>query len=91
MGSLAGLLIGLIGSAPSRMLASLGMGFISFAAYAAVGDLLISNIQASWSNIGTDVLAYLNLAGFGTGFGIILGCVVTRLSLTQLSSLGKLS
>jgi len=90
MGSLASLLIGLIASAPSKILASLGMGFISFAAYAAVGDLLITQAQNAWSNMGVNVIAYLSLAGFGTGIGIVLGCIVTRLSLTQLSTLGKL-
>ena len=90
MGNLSSLLIGLIASAPSKILASLGMGFISFAAYAAVGDLLISQIQSSWSGMGTDIISYLSLAGFGTGIGVILGCIVTRLSLTQLSTLGKL-
>jgi len=91
MGSLKTLLSKFIGGLGSRVLASLGIGFISFAGYAAVTNSLISAMQSSWGGITGDVLSYLTLAGFPTGFGIILGCIVTRTSLGALSSLGKLT
>jgi len=91
MGSLAALLGTFASSLGSRVLVSLGLGFISFASYSAAANLIISNVQANWSGIGSDVLAYLSLAGFPTGFGMILGAVVMRLSLTQLTTIGKIS
>lgn len=91
MGSLGALLSSLIISAPSRMLAALGMGFVSYAGYALIVDQLIVTIQSNWSNIGVDIISFMTLAGFTTGFGIILGCVVTRLALTQIQSLAKIS
>lgn len=91
MGSLGALLGSFATSLAPKMLVSLGLGFVSFAAYASAADLIISTIQNNWSGIGSDVLSYLSLAGFPQGFGIILGSIVMRLSLTQLSSIGKLS
>jgi len=77
-------------SLPSRILAALGMGFVSYAGYAFVTNGLIDSAVLSWSGLPSDILSYFSLAGFPTGLGIILGCVVTRLSLTQLSNLAKI-
>ena len=78
-------------SLPSRILASLGMGFISYAGYSVVGTQIISQVTANFNSIAGQSLAYLSLAGFGTGFGLILGAVVMRLSLSAFTTLGKLT
>jgi len=83
--------VGLVDTFGAKVLASLGMGFISYAGYAAVVDTVISTVQANFSGIGGDTLSYITLAGFPTGFGIILGSVATRATLASLSKLGKLS
>lgn len=89
--SLKLLLVELFDTLGARVLLSLGIGFISFAGYSALIDTLISTAQANWSGMGSDSLALLSLAGFPSGFGIILGAVVARASLSQISKLGKLS
>lgn len=91
MPSLSGLLSSFSASLGSKVLASLGMGFVSFAGYAVVISQLISTAQSYWSGFAGDTLAYLSLAGFPTGFGIVLGCIVTRSTLTSLTSLGKIA
>lgn len=91
MGNLSALLSSFASSFGSKVLASLGMGFVSFAGYAVVVNALVSSAQTAWNGIGGDTLVYLSLAGFPTGFGIILGCIVTRTTLQSISSLGKIS
>jgi len=78
-------------SLPSRILASLGIGFISMAAYGAAVTTLISVAKSNWSGIGGVTLQILSLAGAHIGFGIILGAVVVRVSLASLTSLGKVA
>ena len=91
MGSWAALLGTFSSGFAARVLASLGMGFVSFAGYSVVITSLIGAAQDNWAGVGGDVLAYLSLAGFPTGFGIILGCVITRGSLMALQTLGKVT
>ena len=91
MGNLFAFFGSLAVSLPSRVLASIGIGFISYAGYAAVVDVMVTDFVNMWSTMGADVTAYMSIAGFRTGIGIILGAGVMRLSLTSLASLGKVT
>lgn len=91
MGSLFAFFGSLATSLPSRVLASLGMGFISFAGYTLVGQQIVDLAVLNYSTMSSSILAILSIGGFGTGFGLILGSVVTRLSLMGFSRLGKLT
>jgi len=91
MGSLAALLGSFATSLGSRVLTSLGLGFISFAGYSTVVGSLVTIAVNNWGGITGDILAYFTLAGFPQGFGIILGCVVTRSTLSLLSTIGKVA
>jgi len=78
-------------SLPSRILASLGIGFISMAAYGTAVTSLINVAKTNWSGLGGVSLQIASLAGAHIGFGIILGAVVVRVSLASLSRLGKIA
>jgi hypothetical protein len=78
-------------SLPGRVLAALGIGFISMAAYGVAINNLVALAKTNWSGVGGTVLQIASLSGAPEGFGIILGAVVTRATMTGLSRLGKLS
>lgn len=91
MGSLFAFFGSLAVSLPSRILASLGMGFISYAGYSVVGSAMVDLAVNNYSSIGGNALAFMSIGGFGTGFGLILGAIITRLSLMAFTTLGKLT
>ncbi len=91
MGSLAALLGSFATGFAPRVLASLGMGFVSFAGYSFLLSQLVEVAVNNWGGITGDTLGYLSLSGFPQGLGIILGCVVLRGSLMGLATLGKIS
>lgn len=78
-------------SLPGRILAALGIGFISMAAYAAAINQLVTLAKTNWSGVGGTVLQIASLSGAPEGFGIILGAIVTRATMTGITRLGKLT
>jgi len=76
---------------PSRILAALGIGFISSAGLGVAVNSLVSQATSSWSGLSGVSLQMLSLAGFTTGFGMILGAMTARAALTALTKLGKLA
>jgi hypothetical protein len=78
-------------SLPGRILATLGIGWITYEGYTAYTDQLIYQIQSSWGGIPSDILQVLSLAGIPDGFGLILDAYVTRFSMAAMSHLGRLT
>lgn len=72
------------------VLASLGMGIISFAAVATSLNAVIQSAQSSYSSLGGYLSAFAGIAGLGEAFGIIVGAMIFRVSVTSLSRLGVL-
>lgn len=79
------------GPIAKHVLAALGIGLISFAALTALVDAVISHVQSNYSNIPASVAQLLDLAGFGTALGIILGGIAARAAFGAISRFGKLS
>lgn len=73
------------------VLASLGIGFISFAALTALTDALTSHVQANYGALPSSMAQLANLLGVGTAIGIILGGIVARATFAAITRLGKLS
>lgn len=76
---------------PKTVLASLGIGIISFASVFAAFTALLSLITTGYSGLGSDMLAYAQLSGLTTGLGTLLGAWSARISITQISKLGLLN
>lgn len=74
-----------------QVLAALGIGLISYAALTALVDALIVHVQTSYSAIPTAVAQLLDLAGFGSALGIILGAIAARATYAAITRFGKLS
>lgn len=91
MASLGVFLSAAAGPIAKRVLASLGMGFISFAALTTAVNAVVDAARASYGSMSGSMLQISDLLGIGTAIGIILGGIVARASFAAASRLGKLS
>lgn len=73
------------------VLASLGIGFISYVALTAVTGALIDHVEFTYRSLPASMLQIANLLGVGTAIGIVLGGIVARASYAAITRLGKLS
>ena len=76
---------------PSRVLAALGIGWVSYEGYKTLVDELITQLMASYNAMPIAVYQLLSLAGFTDGLGILLGAFAARASLFAVSQLGKVT
>jgi len=76
---------------PARILAAMGIGFISMAGYGVAVNELVGIAKTNWSGVSGTAMQIASLLGAPEGLGLILGAVVMRASLTALTSLGKLA
>lgn len=88
MTTIAAFLMAITGSLTARVLTSLGIGFISYTALTSLASAIISGVSGAYNSAGGNVLAILNLLGVGQAFGIILGAMVTRASMSAIKRLG---
>lgn len=72
-----------------RVLAALGVGWVTFTALTALVDQVKSSVLSSWGAMPADILAIATMSGFGTAFGIILGAFAYKASLSAISYLGR--
>lgn len=84
-------LVSLAGPAVRRMLASVGVGVVSYAAVSTVLNTAISKAQAAYSGLSSDVASLLSLAGVPDALGIVCGALVARASLLAIKRLGVLA
>lgn len=84
-------LVSLVDIAPGRVLASLGMGFVTFGAVTTTINSVASIVSSNWGGLGGAALQLASLAGFPTAFGMIIGAVITRVSINTLPKLGKIT
>lgn len=66
----------------------LGVGVTTFWAYVTVMDNLEAAVIAGWGGLPADALAYLTIAGFTDGFGIILAALSIRAAIVFAPKLG---
>ncbi|MEF3075126.1 DUF2523 domain-containing protein [Methylobacter sp. Wu1] len=85
MGLLGQLLLGISGSIALRVLAALGITFATYGGVQYAFDVAIGAMQTSYNSIESDMLALLNMAGFGEAFGIIMGAYATKAALKALN------
>lgn len=73
------------------VLASLGIGFITFAALNTLVAAVTTHVQTSYGAMPASVAQLADLLGVGTAIGIILGAIAARASYAALAKLGKLT
>lgn len=89
--TLIGALMAVVMSAPSRILAALGMGFITFGGLALIYDQLKTAVLGHWGALSGAIFQLLSLIGFPMAIGIVLGAFAARVTMMSLSKLGKLT
>ena len=90
MGGLGGFLFAFVGPLAKKILASLGIGLVSFIGVQAAVGALLEQARAAWSGMGSEVASYLGLAGAHTALSVIAGAIVARVALMTLKKLAVL-
>ena len=88
--SFTGILVWMMSTIGARILASLGMGFLTFAAVTTAADIMLGEFSAMWGTLPADVFNIISLAGFPEALGWIIGAYLSRLALNALPKLSKL-
>lgn len=82
--TLAQFLMSIAGSLAARVLLSLGIGIVSYAAITDLANKVVTQVTQSYQAVDVTVLAILNLAGAGQAIGILLAALVSRASLVAI-------
>lgn len=88
--TLTALLTALAGPLAIRVLASLGIGWVTYEGLSLVAQAAIDQIVAAWGQMPMQAAQLASLMGLPQALGILLGAVVARISLTTVTRLGKL-
>lgn len=73
-----------------KVMTSLGLGTISFAAITTALNAALTQAQSYYSGLPQMMLALANLSGVGEGLGIIAGALIFRVAFTSTSKIGVL-
>ena len=84
MSTLAAFLLSITGTLAARVMLSLGIGIVSFAAITTLANTLISSMQTYYGDIPTTVLQLIGLGGIGDLLAMISSAVIVRLTLVNL-------
>ena len=76
---------------PSKVMASLGLGFISSASFVVVMNSLVTLVVDRFGSMVGAGFQLASLAGIPSAMGIILGAFVTRAAFQGASKIGRVS
>ncbi|MEF8686322.1 UNVERIFIED_CONTAM: DUF2523 domain-containing protein [Comamonas sp. A-3] len=79
LGSLGGLLIGLVGGLVGRVLASLGIAFISYYGVSEALDFLKNLVSQNLHMLPPDVLSILGVLQVGRALTILFSCMFANM------------
>lgn len=91
MGSFGAFLLSLAGPIARKVLASLGLGIVSYAGLTLVANQVRDAVVNSYGQISGSVLDILNLLGAGQAIGIVLGGIIARAAFAAISRIGVMS
>ena len=77
-------LVSLAGPIAKKVLTSLGVGVVSYAAVSAALAAVLSNAKAAWGGLAGDSLALIQMAGVSTAASILAGALTARVTLQLL-------
>lgn len=84
-------LMAAVGPIVKKVLASLGVGWVTFTALSAFSNLLRDYLVSAWGSFPADLMALASMSGFGTALGIISGAFAYKASISAISYLGRIS
>ncbi len=88
--SLLSWLYSAVGPLATRVLSSLGIGWVSYEGISNTFSYLKDSFIDSWGGIPADIASFLALGGFGTAFSVIFGAMTYRVAIKAFSKLGRL-
>lgn len=90
MMTLAGFLLGIVGTLAGRVLLSLGIGWISYAGVSAALSAVRGHIEAVWG-ASSAAMNIMFMAGMGEAVGILLAAFSVRAAFYGIAKLGKVA
>lgn len=88
--SLFALFVTLSASLPGRILATLGIGVLTFASMSTAASVVVSTTMSSWGSLPASAYQVASMAGMTDALGITCAAVVARVSMSSLSRFGRL-
>lgn len=73
-----------------KVLAALGIGFLTYEGLGLIASQVIGEIQSLWGMQAQDVVQILSIAGIPQALGIFCGSLTARVSFIVASKLGKI-
>lgn len=89
MGNLAAWLLAMAGPLAARVLASLGIVWLTYEVLTTLASNVQSQVTTLWGGMPAAMLAFANLTGLTGAVGIMLGALVARAALAAAARLGK--
>jgi hypothetical protein len=89
--ALFNLFIVLSSTLPGRVLSALGIGWITYAGLSVALSSVVNLTWSYWNSLPASVYQIASLGGITDAVGITIAALVTRVSLSSVPRLGKLS
>jgi Protein of unknown function (DUF2523) len=74
-----------------KVLAGLGIGWLTYEGVTAALNAVIGAVQANWGAVSGSILQIASLGGIPEVMGIICGALVARLAIATVARLGKVA
>ncbi len=87
MSTISVFLMSLVGPVVKRILVSLGVGLVSYAAISTAVNALLGSAKSAWGGMSGDVLSLVELSGANTAISIIAGAIVAKVALMAVTKL----
>lgn len=92
MGSLGTWLMAAVGPLAIRVLAALGIGWVTYETVGVLAQSVVTSAQAAWGGMVGPVVGMANLLGLSEAMGIMCGALVARVALVSSRAvLGRLN
>lgn len=91
MSALLAWLVQLFTWMPSKVLVLLGFGWLTFSAYQAAVDSLVSSAISSVNSMPGVIYSLASLSGFVDGIGVLLSAIAVRSTFVFIDRLGRLT
>lgn len=86
---LGAFLLSMVGTLTARVLTSIGVGVVSYAAFNTLATSFTDSVISSFGGTPASVIQILYLCGVGTALNIICSAILTKGTLMAASKLGR--
>lgn len=87
---LAGFLLSMAWPVVRKVLAALGIGFVTYGGLTLIATQVQSQVAEYWGLLGSNVIQILSMGGIPQALGILLGSLAARVAFITAAKLAKL-